>query len=101
MTKLYKKLLNPDLSTDEMNEGVAEAKMTVSGEERAGILRNIFSFIDLTSLNTTDSATAIRRFAEKAASLHLTYQRYQQCGSPVCIPQFCGTCPSGSWQLRG
>ena len=88
MTKLYKKLLNPDLSTDEMNEGVAEAKMTVSGEERAGILRNIFSFIDLTSLNTTDSAPAIRRFAEKAASLHLTYQGINNVAALCVFPNF-------------
>lgn len=88
MTKLYKKLLNPDLSTDEMNEGVAEAKTAVSGEERAGILRNIFSFIDLTSLNTTDSAPAIRRFAEKAASLHLTYHGINNVAALCVFPNF-------------
>jgi deoxyribose-phosphate aldolase len=88
MTKLYKKLLNPDLSTEEMNEGVAEAKMKVDTKERAVILRNIFSFIDLTSLNTTDSATAIRRFAEKAASLHLTYNGISNVAALCVFPNF-------------
>jgi deoxyribose-phosphate aldolase len=88
MTKLYKKLLNPDLSADEMNEGVAEAKMRVSGKERAGILRNIFSFIDLTSLNTTDSATAIRHFAEKAASLGLSYKGISNVAALCVFPNF-------------
>jgi deoxyribose-phosphate aldolase len=88
MTKLYKKLLNPDLSADEMNEGVAEAKTAVSGKERAGILRNIFSFIDLTSLNTTDSTTAIHRFAEKAASLGLSYKEISNVAALCVFPNF-------------
>jgi deoxyribose-phosphate aldolase len=71
-----------------MNEGVAEAKMKVDTKERAVILRNIFSFIDLTSLNTTDSATAIRRFAEKAASLHLTYNGISNVAALCVFPNF-------------
>ena len=88
MTKLYQKLLNPDLSIDEMNEGVAEAKKVLSGKDRAAVLRDIFSFIDLTSLNTTDSATAIRRFAEKAASFSLMFIDIHNVAALCVFPNF-------------
>ncbi len=88
MSKLYEKLLNPDLSIDEMNEGVAEAKKALSGKERTAVLRNIFSFIDLTSLNTTDSAGAIRRFAEKAASFRLSYPDMKNVAALCVFPNF-------------
>jgi deoxyribose-phosphate aldolase len=88
MRKLYEKLLNPDLSIEEMNEGVAEAKKILCGEERAIILREIFSFIDLTSLNTTDSASAIRHFAEKAAAFRLSYNDIHNVAALCVFPNF-------------
>ena len=39
--------------------------------ERAPLLREIFSCLDLTSLNTQDSEGSIRSFAERAA--HFSY----------------------------
>lgn len=68
MTKLYQKLLKPDFSCEEMKQGIVRAKKMPDTRERESILRSVFSMIDLTSLNTTDSAVSIRRFAEKASS---------------------------------
>ena len=88
MSKLYQKLLNPDLSIDEMNEDVAEAKKVLSGEDRTTVLKDIFSFIDLTSLNTTDSAGAIRLFAEKAASFRISYPDMKNVAALCVFPNF-------------
>ena len=56
MTKLYQKLLRPEFSYDEMKKGIEQAKRVPLGNERETILRSIFSMIDLTSLNSTDSS---------------------------------------------
>lgn len=88
MTKLYKKLFNPEFTSHEITEGVAQACIPVPPEERNNILRDLFSFIDLTSLNTTDSAVSVKRFAEKAALFSNSFSDMQNVAALCVFPNF-------------
>jgi deoxyribose-phosphate aldolase len=88
MTKLYKKLFHPEFTSDEIRAGVAEAQKGLNPEERGRILKDIFSFIDLTSLNTTDSALYVRRFAEKVASFSNSYSDIRNVAAVCVFPNF-------------
>jgi len=88
MTKLYTKLLNHDYSPGEMGECVAEAKRMTHSVERTPILRDIFSSIDLTSLNTADSAGTIRSFAERAASFRYSFSDMPNVAALCVYPNF-------------
>jgi len=88
MSKLYKKLLNNDYSPGEMGECIAEAKMTPGTIDRAPILREIFSFIDLTSLNTTDSDATIRSFAERTALFSYHFNDISNVAALCVYPNF-------------
>jgi deoxyribose-phosphate aldolase len=95
MTKLYKKLWNPVFSSDEISTGVTRADKALQQGERASVLRDIFSFIDLTSLNTTDNTGTIRSFAEKAASFSLSYADIKNVAALCVFPNFVVTAREG------
>ena len=88
MSKLYKKLFINDYSPGEMGECIAEAKRMPGAEERALILKDIFSFIDLTSLNTSDSDGTIRSFAEKTAGFSYHFNDISNVAALCVYPNF-------------
>ena len=88
MTKLYQKLLKPEFSYDEMKKGIEHAKRVPRGKERETILRSVFSMIDLTSLNATDSSVKIKGFAEKVASFNLSYPDIRNVAAICVFPNF-------------
>ena len=71
-----------------MGECIAEAKMTPGTIDRAPILREIFSFIDLTSLNTTDSDATIRSFAERTALFSYHFNDISNVAALCVYPNF-------------
>jgi deoxyribose-phosphate aldolase len=95
MTKLYQKLLKSDFSCEEMKQGIEKARKMPATEERGSILKAIFSMIDLTSLNTTDSAVTIRRFAEKAASFNQSYPDIKNVAAICVFPNFVASALAG------
>jgi len=88
MSKLYKKLLNHDYSPGEMGECIAEAKRMPQMVERAPLLRDIFSCIDLTSLNTSDSSGTIRSFAERTAHFSYSFADISNVAALCVYPNF-------------
>ncbi|TNF40727.1 MAG: deoxyribose-phosphate aldolase [Bacteroidetes bacterium] len=88
MSKLYKKLLNHDYSPGEMGECIAEAKRIPGQVERAPLLREIFSFLDLTSLNTSDSAGTIGSFAERTALFNYSFNDISNVAALCVYPNF-------------
>jgi len=95
MTKLYKKLLNHDYSPGEMGESIAEAKGSIRSVDRGPLLKDIFSFIDLTSLNTTDSRETIRSFAGRAASFRYTFSDMNNVAALCVFPNFVNVAREG------
>jgi len=71
-----------------MGECIAEAKRTPGTVERAPILREIFSFLDLTSLNTSDSDATIRSFAERTAQFGYHYHDISNVAALCVYPNF-------------
>jgi deoxyribose-phosphate aldolase len=88
MSKLYKKLLNHDYSPGEMGECIAEAKRMPGTVERAPILREIFSCLDLTSLNTSDSDATIRSFAERTSQFSYSFSEISNVAALCVYPNF-------------
>lgn len=88
MTKLYRKLLNHDYSPGEMGECISEATGMARSADRAAVLKDIFSFIDLTSLNTTDSAGTIQSFAERTAAFRYSYTAMNNVAALCVFPNF-------------
>ncbi len=88
MTKLYRKLLNYDYSPGEMGECITEARRMTGSVERALLLKEIFSFIDLTSLNTSDSAGTINSFAERTASFRYSFSDISNVAAICVFPNF-------------
>lgn len=88
MTKLYKKLLNHDYSPGEMGECITEARRMTGSVERAPLLKDIFSFIDLTSLNTSDSRGTIQSFAERTASFRYSFSDISNVAALCVFPNF-------------
>jgi deoxyribose-phosphate aldolase len=95
MTKLYKKLFNPGITAEEIREGVAATTGATVPAERIRILKDIFSFIDLTSLNTTDSEASVRRFAEKAAAFNHNFSDIRNVAALCVFPNFTVTAREG------
>lgn len=71
-----------------MKHDIERAKKMPGAGERASILRSLFSMIDLTSLNTTDSAVSIRRFAEKASSFSRSNTEIRNVAAICVFPNF-------------
>ncbi len=88
MTKLYKKLLHYTSSPGEMGESLTEAAGMACSVVRAPVLRDIFSFIDLTSLNTTDSTGTVERLAGKASGLRSSYSDIDNVAALCVFPNF-------------
>lgn len=95
MTKLYKKLLNPGFTAEEIREGVAAATGSADPAGRTRILKDIFSFIDLTSLNTTDSESSIRHFAAKAAAFSDKFSNISNVAALCVFPNFTAAAREG------
>jgi deoxyribose-phosphate aldolase len=88
MSKLYEKLLNHDYSPDEMAECMEEARRVPGPAERAPLLREIFSCLDLTSLNTQDSEGSIRSFTERAANFNFSFHDIRNVAALCVYPNF-------------
>ena len=88
MTTLYSKLLNHDYAPGEMGESITEARKLVHSAGRTSRLREIFSFIDLTSLDTADSASTIRSFAERTASFRYSFTDISNVAALCVYPNF-------------
>ncbi|MCU0457524.1 MAG: deoxyribose-phosphate aldolase [Bacteroidales bacterium] len=88
MSKLYKKLLNHDYFPGEMGECIAEAKKLPGAVERAPLLKEIFSCIDLTSLNTSDSSGTIQSFAERTAQFSYSFSDISNVAALCVYPNF-------------
>lgn len=88
MTKLYEKLLNHDYSPGEMGECINEAQRMTTSVERVPLLKEIFSMIDLTSLNTADSEGTIGSFAERAASFRYNFSGINNVAALCVFPNF-------------
>jgi len=71
-----------------MGECISEAAMATRSVARESVLKDIFSFIDLTSLNTTDSAGTIKSFAEKAAAFRFSYGDISNVAALCVFPNF-------------
>lgn len=94
MSKLYEKLLNHDYSPDEMGECIAEAIKATGSVDRAPLLK-IFSFIDLTSLNTQDGDGSIRSFAERTAHFRYNYPGISNVAALCVYPNFVNVAKEG------
>ena len=88
MTKLYEKLLNHDYSPGEMGECINEAKLMTTSVERGPLLKEIFSMIDLTSLNTSDSEGTIGNFTERAAAFRYSFSDINNVAALCVFPNF-------------
>lgn len=88
MSKLYKKLLNHDYSPGEMGECIAEAKKLPGAVERGPLLKEIFSCIDLTSLNTSDSSGTILSFAERTARFSYSFSDISNVAALCVYPNY-------------
>ncbi|MCU0378941.1 MAG: deoxyribose-phosphate aldolase [Bacteroidales bacterium] len=88
MTKLYQKLLKPEFSSEEMKKGLERAKKIPGEKERNAILSSVFSMIDLTSLNATDSSGQIKTFTEKAAAFNQYYPNMSNVAAVCVFPNF-------------
>lgn len=88
MTKLYQKLLKPGFSPEEMARGVNDALLLPSENKRKDILRSVFSFLDLTSLNTTDNSRIIKSFAGKVNLFNRHYPDIKNVAAICVFPNF-------------
>lgn len=71
-----------------MGECIAEAKRMPGTADRAPILREIFSCLDLTSLNTSDSDASIRSFAERASQFSYSFSEISNVAALCVYPNF-------------
>lgn len=88
MTKLYQKLIKSNITSEEIRSGLAEASLSLKGGERDEVLRSIFSCLDLTSLNTTDNAGGIRKFAEKVGFFNDHFPEMKNVAAVCVFPNF-------------
>jgi deoxyribose-phosphate aldolase len=88
MTKLYQKLSKLNLSAEEIKKGVSTASLPSGNFERAGVLKSVFSFMDLTSLNSTDYPDQIRKFTGKAASFKSSFPDMNNVAAVCVFPNF-------------
>ena len=88
MTKLYQKLLKSNISADKVRRGVGESVALYTGDERAGVLRAIFSFLDLTSLNMTDNSRIIRELTEKVSTFSRHFPGMKNVAAVCVFPNF-------------
>ena len=71
-----------------MGECIAEAKRMPGTVERAPILREIFSCLDLTSLNTSDSDSSIHSFAERTSQFSYSFSEISNVAALCVYPNF-------------
>ncbi|MRR23473.1 deoxyribose-phosphate aldolase [bacterium] len=71
-----------------MGECIAEAKRMPGTVDKAPILREIFSCLDLTSLNTSDSDASIRSFAERASQFSYSFSEISNVAALCVYPNF-------------
>jgi deoxyribose-phosphate aldolase len=88
MTKLYQKLLKLNHSFEEISKGVAAASQPPRGIERTQVLKSVFSFMDLTSLNTTDYPAQIKQFAGKVGTFKKVFPEMENVAAVCVFPNF-------------
>jgi len=62
--------------------------MSLGNIERSEVLKSIFSFIDLTSLNSTDFTEQIKKFVGKAADFKKSYPEMNNVAAVCVFPNF-------------
>jgi len=88
MTKLYQKLSKLNLTAEEIKNGVATDSQPPMNFNRREALKSIFSFLDLTSLNSTDYPEQIKRFAGKAADFRKSFPDMKNVAAICVFPNF-------------
>ena len=88
MSKLYQKLIRAGLPQSEMKEDIEAAGVMPEGDERKAVLGTLFSLLDLTSLNTTDSQERIKSLAEKVASYRRHFPSTSNVAALCVFPNF-------------
>jgi len=78
-----------------MGESIAEAIKATGSVERAPLLKEIFSFIDLTSLNTQDGNGSIRSFAERTAHFRYNFSGISNVAALCVYPNFVNVAKEG------
>ncbi len=71
-----------------MGECIAEAKKLPGAVERGPLLKEIFSCIDLTSLNTSDSSGTILSFAERTARFSYSFSDISNVAALCVYPNY-------------
>jgi len=88
MTKLYQKLSKMNLSAEEIKNGVATDSLPPENFNRTDALKSVFSFLDLTSLNSTDYPEQIRKFTGKAADFKKHFPDMKSVAAVCVFPNF-------------
>jgi deoxyribose-phosphate aldolase len=88
MTKLYQKLSKLNLTAEEIKKGVATDSQPPVDFNRREALKSIFSFLDLTSLNSTDYPEQIKKFTGKAADFRKSFPEMKNVAAVCVFPNF-------------
>ncbi|HSO78013.1 MAG TPA: deoxyribose-phosphate aldolase [Bacteroidales bacterium] len=88
MTKLYQKLIKSGITAEKVRPGNRESTVIYADEKRAEVLRAIFSFIDLTSLNVTDNPRIITDFTQKVSSFDIHFPGMKNVAAVCVFPNF-------------
>jgi deoxyribose-phosphate aldolase len=88
MTKLYQKLIKACPSESEIKKGLKQASGAVSAHTERPVLKDILSFIDLTSLNTTDNKSHILHFTGLVNGFHSKYKDLPNVAAICVFPNF-------------
>lgn len=88
MTKLYQKLSRLNLSAEEIRKGVERDSVSAAGQDRKAVLKSVFSFLDLTSLNSTDYPEQIKKFAAGAAGFRKSFPDMENVAALCVFPNF-------------
>ncbi len=88
MTKLYQKMSRQNHSAEEIRQGVATASLPDQGFDRTRVLKSVFSFMDLTSLNTTDYPAQIKQFTGKVKAFKKNFPEMNNVAAVCVFPNF-------------
>ena len=88
MTKLYEKLIKKCPSESEIKKGLKKIYSAISGLPDRKTLTEILSFIDLTSLNTTDNKSNILHLTGKVNSFNAKYTNIPTVAAICIYPNF-------------
>jgi deoxyribose-phosphate aldolase len=81
---------NKNVTPEEVAAKLAEIKKSVANDDKE-MMKKAFSFIDLTSLNTTDNPKVVENMIEKVNLLHRKYPEMPQVAAVCVYPNFVKT----------